>query len=137
MPSGILYAADPLAMLASPTFQRTIQVQFLLLALVLFVAWLARGAEFPSLKGRRSPARPIEKTEVCAEVAALYIYPIKSCAGTELKEASIGRKGWELDRRWMVWRIGKGKLSLREEPKVGSLQKHQTTWPHLTSLLPV
>ena len=36
------------------------------------------------------------------KLAALYIHPIKSCAAVALKEARLGRRGLEHDRRWMV-----------------------------------
>ncbi|PWN24003.1 hypothetical protein BCV69DRAFT_244201 [Microstroma glucosiphilum] len=66
-----------------------------------------------------------------AKVHSLIVYPIKSCAGVELQEAHIGRKGLELDRRWMIVRRGKvaageqgkwDKMSLREEPKLTLIQ---------------
>ncbi|MCM5704758.1 MOSC domain-containing protein [Larsenimonas salina] len=37
-----------------------------------------------------------------AEVAALYIYPVKSMAGVALESAELTWEGLALDRRWMV-----------------------------------
>lgn len=37
-----------------------------------------------------------------ATVSALYIYPVKSCRGIAVDRAEIGRRGFALDRRWMV-----------------------------------
>ncbi|CAG8595648.1 12695_t:CDS:2 [Cetraspora pellucida] len=35
-------------------------------------------------------------------VSALYIYPIKSCKGIELKSWKIGQYGFKYDRNWMI-----------------------------------
>ncbi len=35
-------------------------------------------------------------------VSQLYYYPVKSCAGTDLKAAVIGPRGIKYDRQWMV-----------------------------------
>ncbi|GAA6060119.1 hypothetical protein JCM10212_003527 [Sporobolomyces blumeae] len=44
---------------------------------------------------RRQPAPEIK-------VQQLWVYPIKSCRGTELTESSYGREGLEYDRQWML-----------------------------------
>lgn len=79
--------------------------------------------------GRNSKSgRKISK----AKIHSLIVYPIKSCAGVELQEAHVGRKGLELDRRWMIVRRAKGsageegkwdKMSLREEAKVSAVEE--------------
>jgi uncharacterized protein len=56
------------------------------------------------------------------KVEALYTYPIKSCAGTELSEALVTPSGLELDRQFMVVREDASgnwhALTQREEPRL-------------------
>ena len=40
--------------------------------------------------------------EVRARIARLFVYPVKSCAGVELREAVLTDTGLDLDRAWMV-----------------------------------
>ena len=40
--------------------------------------------------------------DVRATVARLFVYPVKSCAGIELREAELTETGFDLDRAWMV-----------------------------------
>ena len=40
--------------------------------------------------------------DVTARIARLFAYPVKSCAGVELKEAVLTDCGLDLDRAWMV-----------------------------------
>jgi len=37
-----------------------------------------------------------------ATIARLFVYPVKSCAGVELREALLTETGLEFDRAWMV-----------------------------------
>lgn len=58
-----------------------------------------------------------------ASIAALHIYPVKSCAGIDLAAASLGRAGLEAhavgDREWMVVDAGSGQfLTQREAPRM-------------------
>jgi uncharacterized protein YcbX len=66
-----------------------------------------------------------------ATIAALNIYPVKSCRGIALREAKIGRAGFELDRHWMVTNEGGRFLTQREVPRlaliVPSLDGRQLT----------
>lgn len=39
---------------------------------------------------------------VTARIARLFVYPVKSCAGVELREAQLTETGLDLDRAWMV-----------------------------------
>lgn len=58
-------------------------------------------------------------------VSALYIYPIKSCAGIALDQVHIGLTGPELDRRWMVVTEDDGELlaiTQREMPRLAQAQ---------------
>lgn len=40
--------------------------------------------------------------DLVATVARLFVYPVKSCAGVELREAALTETGLDLDRAWMV-----------------------------------
>jgi uncharacterized protein len=41
-------------------------------------------------------------TTSSASIARLFVYPVKSCAGVELREAVLTETGLDLDRAWMV-----------------------------------
>ncbi|EOD35391.1 MOSC domain-containing protein [Emiliania huxleyi CCMP1516] len=64
------------------------------------VAAVAGGALLLLLLRRRKPAA--DEPESRAEVAALYIHPVKSCAPVQLDAASLDRLGFVDDRRLMV-----------------------------------
>jgi uncharacterized protein len=40
--------------------------------------------------------------DITATIARLFVYPVKSCAGVELREAQLTETGLDLDRAWMV-----------------------------------
>jgi uncharacterized protein len=40
--------------------------------------------------------------DVSARLARLFVYPVKSCAGVEVREAVLTETGLDLDRAWMV-----------------------------------
>ncbi|MBC5763189.1 MOSC domain-containing protein [Ramlibacter albus] len=40
--------------------------------------------------------------DVTATISRLFIYPVKSCAGVEVREAVLTETGFDLDRAWMV-----------------------------------
>lgn len=39
---------------------------------------------------------------VQAQITSLRVYPVKSCAGHEVQQATLGDRGLEMDRLWMV-----------------------------------
>ena len=41
-------------------------------------------------------------TDITATISRLFVYPIKSCAGVEVREAELTEAGLDLDRAWMV-----------------------------------
>lgn len=43
-----------------------------------------------------------QAADVNARVARLFVYPVKSCAGVEVREAQLTETGLDLDRAWMV-----------------------------------
>lgn len=57
-------------------------------------------------------------SEVTARIERLFVYPVKSCAGIELKEAVLTETGFDLDRAWMVVDDQGGFVSQRELPRM-------------------
>jgi uncharacterized protein len=53
-----------------------------------------------------------------ATISRLFVYPIKSCAGVELKESLLIETGLEFDRAWMVVDETGEFLSQRELPRM-------------------
>jgi len=51
-----------------------------------------------------------------AAIAALFVYPVKSCAGIEIASAEITERGFAHDREWMIVDSGGRFLSQREVP---------------------
>ncbi|MES2940718.1 MAG: MOSC N-terminal beta barrel domain-containing protein [Pseudomonadota bacterium] len=47
-------------------------------------------------------ASPQVSPDLTARIARLFVYPVKSCAGVELREALLTETGFDLDRAWMV-----------------------------------
>jgi hypothetical protein len=47
-------------------------------------------------------AEPTAPSDITATIARLFVYPVKSCAGVELREAELTDTGLDLDRAWMV-----------------------------------
>ena len=56
--------------------------------------------------------------EVSARIERLFVYPVKSCAGVELKEAQLTDTGFDLDRAWMVVDENNEFVSQRELPRM-------------------
>jgi uncharacterized protein YcbX len=59
-----------------------------------------------------------------AKISRLFVYPIKSCAGVELKESLLIETGLEFDRAWMVVDEKGEFLSQRELPRMALIQPH-------------
>jgi uncharacterized protein len=57
-----------------------------------------------------------------AKISRLFVYPIKSCAGVELKETLVIETGLEFDRAWMVVDEQGEFLSQRELPRMALIQ---------------
>ena len=55
---------------------------------------------------------------VAATLARLFVYPVKSCAGVELREATLAATGLDLDRAWMVVDAAGRFVSQREHPRM-------------------
>ncbi|NML43038.1 MOSC domain-containing protein [Ramlibacter sp. G-1-2-2] len=57
-------------------------------------------------------------SNITARIARLFVYPVKSCAGVELKEALLTETGLDLDRAWMVVDEQGEFVSQRELPRM-------------------
>ncbi|CAG1018296.1 partial putative protein YcbX, partial [Burkholderiaceae bacterium] len=60
--------------------------------------------------------------DVALRVAALNVYPVKSCAGVALDEALLVETGLELDRAWMVVDAQGRFLTQRELPRMALIR---------------
>ena len=56
--------------------------------------------------------------EVTARIARLFVYPVKSCAGVEVREALLTETGLDLDRAWMVVDEAGEFVTQRELPRM-------------------
>jgi uncharacterized protein len=69
---------------------------------------------------RTSAVMPSESPAV--SVAALHVYPIKSCAGIAVREALLIETGLEFDRAWMVVDDHGEMLTQRDWPRMALIQ---------------
>ena len=60
--------------------------------------------------------------DLSATIARLFVYPIKSCAGVELREALLTETGLDLDRAWMVVDETGEFVSQRELPRMALIR---------------
>jgi uncharacterized protein YcbX len=60
--------------------------------------------------------------QVTARIERLFVYPVKSCAGIELKEAVLTETGFDLDRAWMVVDDRGEFVTQRELPRMALIQ---------------
>lgn len=60
------------------------------------------------------------------QVTALWMYPVKSCAGTPLRVAQLGPRGIEHDREFMVVDTHGRFISQREEPRLALVRPRRT-----------
>ena len=63
-----------------------------------------------------------ESFEYSSTVTALYVYPVKSCAGVQVQEAAMLETGLEFDRAWMVVDEKGEFLTQRELPRMALIQ---------------
>ena len=61
-------------------------------------------------------------SDVTARIARLFVYPVKSCAGVELREALLTETGLDLDRAWMVVDAGGEFVTQRELPRMALIR---------------
>ena len=60
--------------------------------------------------------------DLTAAIARLFVYPVKSCAGVELREAALTETGLDLDRAWMVVNEAGEFVSQRELPRMALIR---------------
>ncbi|MET0310424.1 MAG: MOSC N-terminal beta barrel domain-containing protein [Burkholderiaceae bacterium] len=60
--------------------------------------------------------------DVAGAVSRLFVYPVKSCAGVELRECILTEAGLEFDRAWMVVDEEGGYMSQRELPRMALIK---------------
>jgi len=60
--------------------------------------------------------------DVTVRIAALYVHPVKSCAGIALNESLLIETGLEFDRAWMVVDTGRRFVTQRELPRMALIQ---------------
>ena len=60
--------------------------------------------------------------DVTARIARLFVYPVKSCAGVELREAVLTETGLDLDRAWMVVDTEGNFVTQRELPRMALIR---------------
>ena len=63
-----------------------------------------------------------ESFDYSGTVTALYVYPVKSCAGVQVQEAAMLETGLEFDRAWMVVDAKGEFLTQRELPRMALIQ---------------
>ncbi|HSV52138.1 MAG TPA: MOSC N-terminal beta barrel domain-containing protein [Burkholderiaceae bacterium] len=71
------------------------------------------------------PALPVPALpagEVSALISRLFVYPIKSCAGVEVEEATLTETGLEFDRAWMVVDQNGRFVTQRQMPRMALIQ---------------
>jgi len=62
------------------------------------------------------------ESDIRAQIAQLYIYPIKSCGGMDLDEALLTETGFDLDRAWMVVDTEGMFVTQRELPRMALIR---------------
>ena len=65
-----------------------------------------------------NPAAP----DLNARIARLFVYPVKSCAGVEVREAVLTETGFDLDRAWMVVDRDNNFVTQRELPRMALIR---------------
>lgn len=60
--------------------------------------------------------------DVSARIERLFVYPVKSCAGIELREAQLTETGFDLDRTWMVVDAQGNCVTQRELPRMALIR---------------
>jgi uncharacterized protein YcbX len=60
--------------------------------------------------------------EVEARIAALWVFPIKSCAGISVQQAVLTPTGLAHDRAWMVVDVDGEMVTQRELPRMALIQ---------------
>ena len=73
-------------------------------------------------------AAPDAPSDLAALIAALFVYPVKSCAGVRVEQALLLDTGLEFDRAWMVVDGDGNFLTQRELPRMALIQPQLKTF---------
>lgn len=65
--------------------------------------------------------------DVNATISRLFVYPVKSCAGVEVREAVLTETGLDLDRAWMVVDAQGAFVTQRELPRLALVKPQLKT----------
>jgi uncharacterized protein YcbX len=60
--------------------------------------------------------------DIDTRIARLFVYPVKSCAGVEVRDALLTETGFDLDRAWMVVDESGEFVSQREMPRMALIR---------------
>ena len=66
----------------------------------------------------------VSSRDVSAKISRLFVHPVKSCAGVEVREALLTETGLELDRAWMVVDAQGVFVTQREQPRLALVRPH-------------
>lgn len=69
----------------------------------------------------------VTSRDVSAQIARLFVYPVKSCAGVEVQQALLTETGLDLDRAWMVVDAQGIFMTQREHPRLALVHPHIKT----------
>jgi uncharacterized protein YcbX len=61
-------------------------------------------------------------SDIDCTIAALYLHPVKSCAGIAVDRALLVETGFDLDRAWMVVDPAGAMLTQRDEPRLALIR---------------
>ncbi|MEX8193330.1 MOSC domain-containing protein [Comamonas guangdongensis] len=64
--------------------------------------------------------------DVQGQIAELWIYPVKSCAGIAVRQARLSRHGLQWDRHWMVVDAAGDFLTQRSHPRMALIRPELT-----------
>ena len=74
-----------------------------------------------------NPATGAAPADVSATLSALWVYPVKSCAGVQVSEAILTETGLEFDRAWMVVDAQGEFVTQRELPRMALIRPQLKT----------
>jgi len=86
----------------------------------------------PSTLQAQAAALPHSPHDFEARIAALWVFPIKSCAGISVTQATLTPTGLAYDRAWMVVDADGEMLTQRELPRMALIQPE---WVHVGASL--
>src|SRR5665647_1510305 len=66
----------------------------------------------------------VSSRDASAQISRLFVHPVKSCAGVEVREALLTETGLELDRAWMVVDAQGVFVTQREQPRLALVRPH-------------